>query len=522
LLTERSIINFLIWIGGLIVGPYLAISALSGNFAPALAVASICFLVFIFGFWRDQICFLPLLGLFIAGRLNFLPFRLATSDLCSMALVVYYIIAYIALQRKIMKTGPMFFFLPIVIVAAIILYHIRGAGLRSMGGGEEGARGALFVLLACVGYLCGVSVNTPSPSFFAKIPLFCLAATMFSAIPYTLSTYFPHISPFLVLVTDNINDTAYSSEVLGGGEGLVRNAGQAGVGAVLMGYLVSVYPMGTWWRPHRWWVAILALGCCELVIMGGFRSSFLNFCVMVFVATWCHYSWRTLILLPPALFGIFLATAVQDSHLVRLPMAAQRTLAFLPGDWDAAVIDSTDSSNDFRQKIQQIYIKEDLRKSPLLGNGFSYSSDEFQKMNYLAKTQDTPDGYYAMKVFVTGKMFHTGWISVYDSVGLVGSAAFVFMSVSLLWVIGPTRFGVITDHRSPLFPLKVWVFANNFSSFIGYFTVFGDFKAAFPALCYSAIIIHHLMRLEKHGYTGTMSLREFHYDPAKIEASVPA
>ena len=214
-----------------------------------------------------------------------------------------------------------------------------------------------------------------------------------------------------------------------------------------MVYLVSVYPMGGWWRPNRWWVALLGIGCCLLVVMGGFRSGLSNFVLMVFAALWCHYSWRALTLLPPVVFVIFLTTAVQDSHLIKVPLAAQRSLAFLPGDWDPEVTGSTLSSNEFRQKIQQVYINEDLRKSPLLGNGFSYNSDEFQKMNYLAKTQDTVDGYYATKIFVVGKMFHTGWISVYDSVGLIGSAAFIFKETGSL--APDNRADTFQHHQGP-------------------------------------------------------------------------
>ena len=184
LLTERSIINFLIWIGGLILGPYLAISALEGNFAPTLVVAAIAFLVFIFGVGRDKICFLPLFGIFISGRFNFLPLRLAPSDLCSLALVIYYIVAYIALQRKITVPGADVLFLPIVIIASIVLYHQRGSGLRAMGGGEEGARGCpvYFTVLHRL-LLRDQSVNTPAPSFFARIPPYALGAAILSGIP---------------------------------------------------------------------------------------------------------------------------------------------------------------------------------------------------------------------------------------------------------------------------------------------------------------------------------------------------
>ena len=520
MLTERSIINFLIWVGGLILGPYLVMSALSLNLAPILSVVAICFLVFVFGIGKDRICLLPLLGTFWAGRLNFLPLKLAPADTCALALLLYYFIAYLAVQRKAIKTGPAFFYLPILIIGAILLYHEHNFGLRSVGNGREGSRGAVFMLVACLGYLCGVSVNTPSPVFFRRFPFYCVLAVVFSTIPYVVTTYLPSTAPYFWRLTDNINGSAFTSDVLNEG-GIVRNQGQEAVGTAGMVYLISYYPLFTWWRPSRWWVALLGLGCCALVVMGGYRSAFVVFGFTILVGSWCYYSWRSFILLPPAVLAIFLATAAQDSHLVHLPLSAQRSLAFLPGDWDVEVMDNTLASNDFRQKIQHVYLQEDAAKSPFLGNGTSYDSDTFERFNDLAKTHETPDGYYQTKIFVTGKMFHIGWISVYDAVGLVGSAAFVFFLLSFVWVSGRMVFRASADRKSPLFPLKVWMLCNTLPAVVGYFTVYGDLKLTFPVFCYYAILWTQLDRLERLGYSTNTAVREVAFDPMRTDASIP-
>jgi hypothetical protein len=474
-------------------------------------------LVFSFGFLKDRICLLPLFAGYIQGRLNFIPFRLATYDLCGIALVLYYIVAYTALQRKIMKTGPLVFFIPILIFLSIVVYHEHDFGLRAFGGGREGAKGALFMELSSIAYLCGVSVNTPRASFFARIPLICIFLSIVSSIPYTISTYFPSLSPYLALLTSNINATALGDAAENGE--VVRNSGIAGVGAIVMVYLLSYYPLHTWFRPQRFWMIIVGLACTWSVVMGGFRGALFTFAVTVLIGASCHYRWRSLILLPPMVFAVFFVMAVQDSHIVRLPPSAQRTLDFLPGDWDPEVVATTESSNDFRDKIKAVYIREELRKSPFFGNGFSYDSDEFAKMNYLALTQETPDGYYSTKIFVTGKMFHIGWISLYDSVGLVGAAVFLFFEGALIWRTGREIYSRDVDRQSSFFGLRIWMFCNLVSAIVAFFTVYGDIKLNYPGLCYFAILWTHMNRLESQGYVPPVkSSPELSFDPVRGEA----
>jgi hypothetical protein len=520
LLTERSIINFLIWIGGLILGPYLAITLVEFNFYPTGVFVGVCALAIVFGFLRDRICILPLVGCSIVGRINLIPvLHPAPVELFPLVMILYYLIAYTALQRKKVLAGPPYFFIPILILAFITLYHEHSFGLRSMNTGKEGGRPAIFIMVAAITYFCGISLNSPSARFLSLTPLFCLVASVISAIPYTVTTYFPSTATYFFIFTDNINTSAYAASQAAGTD-IVRHQGQAEIGAQVMTVLLAYFPVYTWWRPHRLWVGILALGCVALVVMGGFRSGLAVFGLTAFVAIWCHISWRALLFIPVAALAVILVTELQNNHAINLPESAQRSLAFLPGNWDPDVLNSTSSSNDFRSNLQKVYLREEAAQSPLLGNGLSYDSADFVNLNYLAMTQETPDDYYLSKEFVMSKQFHSGWMSLYDAVGLIGFAAFLMFTVSLVWVCGRTVFSKKANRKSQLFPLKVWMFSNIFASLVGYFTVFGDFKFAFPGYCCWAIVWFHLNRIEKDGYRAPLSLREVPFDPAR--AGIPS
>jgi hypothetical protein len=521
LLTERSIINFLVWIAGMIAGPYLVGAILSGNMVPVLVVLAICLLVFMFGFGKDKLCLLPLMGAFIPGKLTFLPLQLAPAEICGIALVVYYLITYTALQRKLMHTGPLIFFVPILAVVGIVLYHEPSFGLRSMGTGRQGGRVAVEMLVAAVAYVCGVSVSGVSPRFLNRFPLYCVIAALVASIPFIVTTVVPGTAPYFYLITDYINKSAYTSEITGG-DSIVENGGSATVGIAVATYLLSYYPVTSWWRPERWWVSALMILALILIVTGGYRSNLLTFGVVIVVASWSHYSWRSLAFAPILVLIVFSLVSLQNSHAIHLPIPAQRTLSVLPGDWEPEVIQSAKGSNEFRHGIVSVYLNEYAHKAPLLGNGTSYDSEEFERLVFLMQTRETADGYYQSKAFITGKMFHTGWISVYDAIGLIGSAIYTILSLSLLWKSGRMVFDQGVDRKSTLFPLKVWLFTYVFSTLFSFITVYGEIKLCFPFLCYTAILWTQVNRLERQGYKSVPAVREVPFDAARSGLPVPA
>ncbi len=522
MLTERSIINFLIWIAGLIIGPYLAFSILGGNMIPVVVIGAAAFIFFMFAIAKDMLCIAPMVGSYLAGKLMLFPGKPDGFEFGAASAIVFYLVTYAALRRSKMLTGPLFFFIPIVILAGIVFYHDPHASLRLEGGGREGGRGVVTVVLAAVSYLCCVSMNSPSARFFSWTPIYCIFALVITSIPYVVTTYFPSTSSLFYAFTDNINMGAYLEDITGTGGDMVRNGSQASIGSAVVVFLLCYFPIHTWWRPDRWWIVALVLVCSWFVVMGGFRSGFVSFVFTVGLAIWCHSTWRTLILVPPVVAALAVAIGLQNSHLVHLPEAAQRTLAFLPGDWDSEPLESTKASNDFRDRIRTVYLREDAGKHPILGNGVTYDSTEFARYNFLAQYYDTSDSYYSTKIFLTGKMFHIGWISVYDATGLVGSVTLAFFALRLVWGTGKMIFGKDADRNSPLFPLKIWIFSNVTGSIFGFLTVFGDFKGIFVYFCMVSIIWTHLNRLEKFGYTPPPQHRVRPFDPDQAKLPVPA
>ena len=392
MLSERTIINGLILIAGMILGPYLIILTLEGSQLGLAAFAGIVFLFGVFFFLKDRIAFGPLLAGSFAGALNFLPMGLSPLESISLVVILYYCINYVALKRRPVAVGPLYIFIPMLVIVAIVLFHNHEFGLKAMGSsGAEGSRPGLLILVAFVAYLCCINIPSSSVSFMWSLPWWCLFLIIISNIPYILTTYFPSLAPYIFYVSGNVNLTAYAESVNAStedGGDVARDGSVIAIGSSLQNVLLAYFAINTWWRPTRWIVAILSLLCLFAVLSGGYRNSLVSFAVTTILAAICYCRWRVLIVLPLMLLAPFALIVIQNEHPegLTLPPTIQRSMSFLPGgNWDKDVVASAESSNGFREGITKIYTAEYLHKSPWIGNGFTFDPNEADGFEAMSK-----------------------------------------------------------------------------------------------------------------------------------------
>jgi hypothetical protein len=510
MLTERSIINALILTATFVLAPFIIAETLSADFLPALIAAGVFLLIVAFFFMKETLCAAPWLGRSIAGTLNFLPLPIEASQIAVALLIVYYITGFVLLTQRPITIGRPIFFWPMLIVTGIVLYHVHTLSLGTMGGNTEGARPAYFMYAYTLAYFCGINLPTPSVRFLSRIPFYALCLTALSCIPYLLTTFFPALAPYFYTFTGDVNIEAYANTA-GGTQDVAFNqltsklAVLGPLGACLQMYLISHYPIGTWFSPSRLWVPILSFFCFVITIFCGYRSDLFGFFFLTLVGAWCYYSWRALFIPTLGIAMVLVVITASSNNIIHLPlrdlpMIAQRTMSFLPGDWDEEAIESGKGSNDFRQNIIDVYMDEYAREHPVFGNGFEINKDEFNSIQDSLK-KGYGDGrdpaYLQAKLFIVGKMYHTGWISVYDCVGIVGWAAFLAFQLALVFVTGQFIFGKKADRRSALFPLYVFIQCTVTTTMASYYTVFGSFSQAYTDGICIAIVLVHLSKLKK-------------------------
>jgi len=509
MITERTIINALIIGASLIAAPYIISSALELDYIPGLVFGTVGAIFLTFFYLKEKLCMFPMLGGAIAGSMNFLPLPLKACHIFSLLLILYFITGYVIIRQRKIRLGPPKFLWPIAIITLILLFHNHSVNVGVLGGSTEGAKPAIMIYIVVLAYFCGLNIATPSVSFISKIPFLFFLLSLISSIPYVLTTYFPSLAPFLFTITDKVNVDAYLTSVNSGGSagtesGIGRLMVFGPVGMTLQVCLLAYFPIGTWLRPDRLWVLGLSIFCLLLTIAGGYRSGIFDYLLFIFSGAFCYYSWRSLFLPVFAAIILLVVLIAANNNLIQLPtkslpLTAQRTLSFLPGDWDEEAIKSGESSNAFRQNIKDVYIKEYMDKSPFFGNGFTINTKDYTYyQSRLTKGGSLEaNAYVEAKTFIEGKLYHTGWISVYDCVGIIGSIAFVILGINQIGVTGHFIFGKKADRRSTLYPLYVWIFCNMTTMMISFFTVFGDFAQTFSDLCMYALVLAHLINIER-------------------------
>jgi hypothetical protein len=316
------------------------------------------------------------------------------------------------------------------------------------------------------------------------------------------------LAPYLYLITNNVNIEAYANTA-GGTDSVEgvdilgsRLAAFVSIGTAVQLYLLAHYPVGTWLSPRRLWVVCLFTVSTMLVVLGGYRSGLFNYTLAAFLGFACYYSWRALLLPLVACIAFMMLYVGSENNFInlplnRLPMIAQRTMSFLPGDWDPEAIESGKSSNEFRQNIINVYLGEYAKKSPLLGNGFDIDKSE---IDYLmsAKQNGQIDSFYGeAKLYIESKSYHTGWISVYDCIGIIGWGAYLWFQLTIIFISGSFIFRRSADRRSALFPLYVWIFCSMTTEIIAYYTVFGVFAGYYSDELGFATVIMHLCRIRQ-------------------------
>ncbi len=505
MVTERTIINALIIGASFLLVPFIVSETLTVDYAPALCFGGLLALIIAFFFLKERLCLAPLLAIAVSGSFNVGGLPLQAEHILCLLLILYYVTGYVVIRQRRSKVGKAALFWPMVFVVLIILYHNHDPKLGFMGGDTMGGKPALLIYLVFIAYFCGINLPSPPIGFFAKIPLYYLIITVVSNIPYILTTFFPGLAPYLYMVTTSVNVEAYvdsltSANVTGA---LSKLSALGPIGYSLQLYLLSRYPMGTWLRPERWWVAALSILCLILESASGYRNIMFSFLLITMVGAWCYHSWRSVILLIGGLLFFLPLIIASSNNLVHLPVRSlpiivQRTLSFIPVDWDEEAIRSAESSNTFRENIEDVYLKEYANRSPLLGNGFDIDKKEFDYYGNVMKTGQGIDASYAeAKLFIEGKMYHTGWISVYDNVGILGMLGFILLGWIEILMTSRLMSGPSSDQKTALFPLYVWLQCNLVSMMIAYFTVFGSFQDTFSGLIIYGILLSHLLDLAK-------------------------
>lgn len=310
-------------------------------------------------------------------------------------------------------TAPLLVFSLVIIATALAT---GGIGLRVLGSKEMGGRGYVLLLAAIVGYFVLTSRSIKPQYAKWYVALFFL-----SGVSYVIGYFALRMGTGAEFLTYLFPLTSLSGVDSAGqvfGPESERIDGLMPAAVLVFCWLLARYGATgilAWNRP---WRAIIFVGVIAAGCFGGFRSMLALMGMVFFLLVYLERMWRG-----PAFLILLMGMLVGGAAVVlsanKLPLAIQRTIAFLPVDVDPAVRIGAESSTEWRIHMWQSVIHM-VPQYLFLGKGYSLSAEELymERQGALRGFGEQWSG-----AALAGD-YHSGPLSVIIPFGIWGALAF--------------------------------------------------------------------------------------------------
>jgi hypothetical protein len=415
----------LFWGAGLLFAIFVGWNIGTANYWQLILGAVVfggAFIAFFSGrfFWVLTIASSFLAGTFPILGGQFTPFQILMG-----VGVTKFFIEDIVLRRTRLKTGDKFDKIMIAGFMGILTLHAihDRFGMRFLGSSVWGGKNYVNVYVGLAAFFVVRSIPMQS-KIWAKFPYVVFAVTSFDLLIAVITTIFPasiyKIYPF------------YSAVSLLGLEEIIRGesdvtgriGGFGNFGFILITIILASISLRKILNPKNLLHLMCLIAGCVTVVYSGFRSAVLD-TLIGFVAAGIRDLKFKILLLLPFLALLLFGLSVLNSEVIHLPKQVQRSLAFLPGKWDAEMAGDAAASNNFRTQTWTVWTREYFPLHPWLGRGFGFRSQWAQQSRYNPTAVD-----YRQTVEVGN--IHNGFFASLDAFGVIGTAAFVIWNLRLL------------------------------------------------------------------------------------------
>jgi hypothetical protein len=292
----------------------------------------------------------------------------------------------------------------------IIVSFVRNpVGLRAFGSETIGGRGYINVFLALAAYW--VIIRLPdSAKSVSRVPYLFLAGTLLTALVNLVVYLLPAVTPVLFAFYTGIDVSSFLYSSPARPEAVTRWGNLAPFGVTLVFVLSALYPPRTLFNPlrPRFYVTALAFAT---IFASGFRNSLLWAFVALILGSWLHRGWREVVLGVVAAGLVSGVVVLGQGRAFQLPLPAQRTLSWLPGQWSPIVVAEAEQSMQGRFKWWQEVVKYNLIHNWWLGDGFGVAASDFELLR-------TSQDFLTWMTLVGG--FHNGPLTAIRVTGIVG------------------------------------------------------------------------------------------------------
>jgi hypothetical protein len=453
---------------------YLGIAAATAQLVAVGWITGVAGLVFVLALGRHVWALIPI-GAMFAGTLAFLPgypsVWYAMTPVATMMLLLRFLM-------RAKNFTYRFCWMDVAIllhVGALAQAYMRNpTGIALFGGSSIGGRPYIDYSVAIFAYFILATVKTDL-KVVKKVIICMIVVALADQFLVAVTSFSGGLARAVGKVYSNVD---YDAQFGGSGYsvdvGTARLTSLSGLGVLLSLLLFSFNrPLECFvpWRPKQFLSMMFTIA---VIMLSGFRSNLIKL--------GCYFIAGTAIRRKPMDFVIAAAPAIVLVSLMlavgprSLPMAAQRTLSFLPIDVDPSIRESAEGSSDWRFEMWRLVLTSDRYiKNKLFGDGFGFSAAEHeaQVQNSMGVRKYTGD---SIDAFIAKGSYH-GWhveaIRFTGVLGLIIGIIILFMFARNAWILVKHHKG--TDFAPySLFLCIPFLIEPFFTLF-----VFGSYKGSF-------------------------------------------
>jgi hypothetical protein len=489
-LTAQKVCLGLITLGFFIAAPWMTSQTIDGNTTPLLSFLGVALLLIILFVIRDRCWMIIPFTLPIEGNLNFLPLNFSIQELSIIGVTLYLLYRTIFGLNIVWRLGPASIWVPLALLLSILVYHwveSRDIGIKLLGGSGWGGRKYFTVLIASFGMVLLNSFPGIRWVDLQKVPLLYFLGSFVDIVPDALTTFVPAAAPFVWKFYSGVNLSEYGAALQGnfGAEaGISRIASLAKVGTACSLVVLCYNPARVWLSPTKLWIVPTLLASLFLTAASGFRSYLVKLSIAIFAALYSTARSASLLLAVVGLFALCGLVLLQG-RAFDLPIVIQRTLSFLPGEWDAKAVSEAEGSSKWRENMKALFYKEYFQKAPLIGLGYHYNPELAKRdtdayLAIAARRAEVGDEYADVRRFIEQRQPHEGPLHALLVSGVLG--AFFFCA----FCVGVIFYALRSIQSTPpkeIIPIQVWSFALLLPQLFGFLLLFGDYTLFLMQVC---------------------------------------
>ncbi|MFZ4387789.1 MAG: hypothetical protein ACOYOI_06465, partial [Chthoniobacterales bacterium] len=374
---------FIVMGAGLLFAWFAGSYVAEEDYTPIAAVIGVLIVIsIVFGLGKSIYILIPICwGL--TGKINVLPLPFNMFQLLAI-MASGLLIADLIFKRSTKKTP---FEMVDLWIATNLLYILIGfcinpVGVAAIGGSVRvGGKPYIDLILGCMVYLM-LSRFRITPRLSAKIPKWVLAVAAFGMIAGAIGLFLPSVgeklAPFYSTFSPGIVlDPGSQRDVT---TGTTRLGFMMVMGGQLIRYVVSEINPTQLLNPHYISKLLAFVAGIIMIMLSGFRSALTNSFLLTLLSTILR---ERLVGVAKIIFILFFFALLGVSlsyTSFRLPYTFQRTLSFLPGDWDIDAVEDAKDTSEWRFEMWRMALTSDKYiKNKLLGDGFGFLRQDYER-----------------------------------------------------------------------------------------------------------------------------------------------